>query len=292
MNILSLFDGVSAAQCAFIRAGIKYDTYFASEVKPHAISVTQAMYPKTIQLGDVTKIDWSSLPAIDFLIFGSPCTNLSISGNRLGLLGEQSKLFYKAIEALNYLKPTWFLMENVSSMSDEDKETISGNIGVDPIEINSNCFSAQSRSRYYWCNWKVKQPRPSITTLDDIIDIDADEKDYYYRTRLYSTTSNRKGLIRVGDIGTKGDAFRVYSSKGKSRTLKALAGGSGGKTGLYKFDNIVRQLSPLECCRLQTYDTRCFTEISLSKDKWQELFGDSFTVDVIVHILKNNLFLV
>jgi site-specific DNA-cytosine methylase len=286
ITVLSLFDGISAAQCALLRAGIKFDKYFASEIKPHAIKVTQAMYPKTIQLGDVTKIDWSVLPKIDLLIFGSPCTNLSISGNRLGLKGEQSKLFYKAVEALNLLKPTHFLMENVASMKLEDKETISGNLGVEPIRINSNCFSAQSRERYYWCNWEVKKPIESLAVLDDIVDTGAREKDYTYRTTIYPKTSNRKGLIRVGDIGSKCDAFRIYSSKGKSRTLKALGGGSGGKTGLYKFDKEVRQLTPLECCRLQTYDEKCFTLVSLSKDKWKELFGDSFTVDVITWILK------
>ena len=56
MNVLSLFDGLSCGQIALNRAGIKYDNYFASEIKPHAIKVTQHNYPNTIQLGDITKI--------------------------------------------------------------------------------------------------------------------------------------------------------------------------------------------------------------------------------------------
>ena len=31
MNVLSLFDGMSGGQLALNKAGIKYDTYFASE---------------------------------------------------------------------------------------------------------------------------------------------------------------------------------------------------------------------------------------------------------------------
>ena len=55
MNALSLFDGMSCGQIALNRIGITPDNYYASEIDKHAITVTQANYPNTIQLGDVTK---------------------------------------------------------------------------------------------------------------------------------------------------------------------------------------------------------------------------------------------
>ena len=55
-NVLSLFDGMSCGQIALQRAGIKINQYFASEIKPHAIKVTQYNFPETIQLGDVRSI--------------------------------------------------------------------------------------------------------------------------------------------------------------------------------------------------------------------------------------------
>lgn len=66
MNVLSLFDGISCGMVALERAGISVDTYYASEIEPNAIKVSQKNYPNIIQLGDVTKwrewdIDWSSL---------------------------------------------------------------------------------------------------------------------------------------------------------------------------------------------------------------------------------------
>jgi DNA (cytosine-5)-methyltransferase 3A len=48
MNVLSLFDGISCGHIALERAGIKVDKYFASEIKPIAIKVTQSHYPDTI----------------------------------------------------------------------------------------------------------------------------------------------------------------------------------------------------------------------------------------------------
>ena len=79
MNVLSLFDGMSCGQIALERVGVKVDKYHASEIKPHAIQVTQENYPDTIQLGDINNwkqwnIDWS---AIDLVIGGSPCQDLS-----------------------------------------------------------------------------------------------------------------------------------------------------------------------------------------------------------------------
>ena len=84
--VMSLFDGISAGQVALERAG---EVYYASEIDKYAISVTMKNYPSTIQLGDVEKIDFTQYEGkIDLLIGGSPCTNLSICGNRKGLEGE------------------------------------------------------------------------------------------------------------------------------------------------------------------------------------------------------------
>ena len=55
INVLSLFDGISAGQVALERAGIKVNKYYASEIDKFAIAVTQHHYPDTIQLGDITK---------------------------------------------------------------------------------------------------------------------------------------------------------------------------------------------------------------------------------------------
>lgn len=58
MNVLSFFDGISCLQLALNRAGIKYNNYYASEIKKIAIKVTQYHFPKTIQIGDITKVSY------------------------------------------------------------------------------------------------------------------------------------------------------------------------------------------------------------------------------------------
>ena len=117
-----------------------------------------------------------------------------------------------------------------------------------------------------------------------------------------------------------GQGDRVYSPDGKSTTLSALGGGRGAKTGLYAvrsvynktlnydkantlgsnsqcqtaktgqglvdFDNqIVRKLTPTECCRLQSLpDGYCD---GVSNTQQYKALGNGFNCSVIKHILEN-----
>ena len=58
--VVSLFDGMSCGQLALEGAGKLYSQYYASEIDKTVIQVTQKNYPHTVQLGDVTTIDWSA----------------------------------------------------------------------------------------------------------------------------------------------------------------------------------------------------------------------------------------
>lgn len=158
LRVLSLFDGISCGQVALERAGIPVEVYYASEIDKYAIQITQKNYPDTIQLGDVTKIDFTKfIGKVDLIMGGSPCQDLSIAGKRAGLQGERSGLFYKFVEAIETIKPKYFLLENNVGMPQEAYEEISRLMGCYPIEINSALVSAQTRKRYYWTNIGHKQ---------------------------------------------------------------------------------------------------------------------------------------
>ena len=102
MNVLSLFDGMSCGQIALNRAGVKYDTYFASEIDKYAIKVTQANFPNTVQVGDVRNVNTDTLPIhIDLVVAGSPCQDVSFAGKGKGLIeGERSNLFFEFVRIL------------------------------------------------------------------------------------------------------------------------------------------------------------------------------------------------
>lgn len=132
MKILSLFDGISCARVACDRAGIPVEAYYASEIDKYAIQVSEKNYPDIKQVGDVCKFG-KEVPypeellngGCDLIIFGSPCTDLSIAKKgREGLRGSASGLFFEAVRIIKDLKPKYFIMENVASMSKDSKEEI------------------------------------------------------------------------------------------------------------------------------------------------------------------------
>lgn len=176
MKVLSLFDGISSGRLALERAGIPVEKYYASEIDKYAIQVTQKNRPDTIQVGDVNKLNYLELLNVDMVIGGSPCQDLSIAKqNREGLRGARSGLFWKYVEALEVIRPKWFLLENVASMRNEDRDAITATLKkiypeTECIMINSALLSAQQRKRYYWTNWHVEQPQDKGILLKDILE--------------------------------------------------------------------------------------------------------------------------
>lgn len=303
LRVLSLFDGISCGRVALERAGIDVDFYFASEIDKHAIAVTQKNYPDTIQIGDVNDVNFEDFKGgIDLLIGGSPCTNLSVAGNGTGLEGNESKLFFKFVEALNTIKPKYFLLENVK-MKKEWEDIITTCLGVEPVLINSALVSAQNRKRLYWCNWEIPEIKDRGIHLQDILESGITEREKSlcllagynskFQEKRYLEKNIHQGIfkkyVRIGDLGNNSQGFRVYSVKGKSVCLMGNAGGLGGKTGLYKIDipdgeYVIRKLRPVECERLQTLPDG-YTE-GISDNQRYKCCGNGWTVDVIAEIFK------
>jgi|LSQX01.3.fsa_nt_gb DNA (cytosine-5)-methyltransferase 1 len=98
----SLFDGIGGFPLAASRHGIK--TLWASEIEPFPIIVTKTRLPEIKHLGDITKIDGTSIEPVDVVTFGSPCQDLSVAGKRAGLAGERSGLFMEAIRIIKEMR--------------------------------------------------------------------------------------------------------------------------------------------------------------------------------------------
>lgn len=109
MTLGSLFDGLGTWQLAAANVGIK--TLWSSEIDSFCRFITAHHFPDTVQLGDINHI--TDAPPVDIITASSPCQNLSVAGNRSGLHGNQSKLFFKAAELVRRIRPRFFVWENV-----------------------------------------------------------------------------------------------------------------------------------------------------------------------------------
>lgn len=107
-------------------------------------------------------------------MFGSPCQTFSVAiptEHRIGFENkEKSGLFFECYRILQEVKPTYFLMENVRSMKNEDRDYISILLGVEPIMIDSALVAPAMRKRYYWTNIEgVTQPERKDVPLQSIL---------------------------------------------------------------------------------------------------------------------------
>jgi site-specific DNA-cytosine methylase len=273
MVVLSLFDGISCGQVALQRAGINVDKYYASEIDPNAIKVTQHNFPDTIQVGDVTKLKGSDLLKIDLLIGGSPCQSISGLGDKSGLDGK-SGLFYEYLRLKNEVNPRWFLLENVRGNKKAVAE-ITRLMGVEPVLINSALVSAQNRNRLYWTNIQFDLPEDKDIRLKDILEEGIPEQSILTPGRMRWITSEKgKKSIEKGYCNIDPE---------KAGCLTVRAEQSWNSNYVHR-DGVLTRLTTREYERLQTLPDG-YTDM-ISATQAYRAIGNAWTVDVIAHIFK------
>ena len=284
---------MSCGQIALERAGIKVDNYYASEIDKWAIKIAQKNYPDTIQLGDIKEIDdemLDNLPKIDLVIGGTPCQNLSSVnvGNRVGLEGSKSRLFYEYVRILKCLKKKnpdiIFLLENVGSAKNSDIEIINNTLGVEGIYFNSKLLSAQHRNRIYWTNLDVDVPsQRKELYMQDVLEEKVKDK-YYLSEKMYKCVMSegtggwQSGKMEINlEIARPLLATMHKMHRADTDNYISTEYQPEGKTN-------VRRLTPTECERLQTV-SEGYTK-GVSDTQRYRMLGNGWTVDVIAHIFK------
>lgn len=234
MNVLSLFNGMSFCAMALESLNINVNKYYSSEIDKYANQAAQALYPDTVQLGDVLNwrewdIDWAS---IDLVTGGFPCQAWSMAGKQLGDKDERGMLFWTMLDIMKHVKyhnpKAHFLIENVK-MKKEFEEYITTHtenaLGyVHKILINSALVSAQNRNRYYWTSFKVEQPEDKAINWGDVREHGVNE--FYYTERgLQWLASHSQRCNKQLDVwGDNEKAQMVEASHYKSYSSQRFFG--------------------------------------------------------------------
>jgi len=305
MNVLSLFDGMSCGRIALERAGIKVNNYIASEIDKYAIQVSKANYPDIVHIGDVTKVYGGYInPIPDLVIGGSPCQTLSVAGNGTGFDGK-SGLFYEYVRILKEIKAinpnVKFLLENVK-MKKQWQDVITEQLGVEPLEINSNLVSGQNRKRLYWTNISnIEQPKDRNIFLKDVLEKDVEEKYFYSekaisyldRTKINKRfamySDNDKAICLTANFH-KSIPYNVYVDRKKANCLTQNYGNMAcvnynkGQAQIVFHNDFIRRLTPTECEKLQTVPLNYTNHVSNTQR--YRMLGNGWTIDVIAHIFR------
>ncbi|WP_443684890.1 DNA cytosine methyltransferase [Phascolarctobacterium succinatutens] len=300
MNFVDFFAGIGGIRLGLEQAGHKCVGF--CEFDKYARTAYKAMYDTEGEWEnhDVRTVKPYDVPVADIWCFGFPCQDISVAGKQKGLQeGERSGLFYEIMRLLagrrKEDRPRWLLVENV-------KNLLSIGNGFDfarlLLEVGGHGYSLQwdtLNSKDYG----VPQNRERVFIVGYLGNIRG-------REIFPLRPADGENPCELNEI-TQGlsMAYRVYNPDGISKTLAAVGGGAGTKTGLYavRFRYTERgeksrekgRMEPIEIanaltskhCGDQTAD--CSNGVicmSIKKQKLQEKIGTAPTIDTNC---RNNL---
>lgn len=290
--VISLFDGISCGLQALKNLGFSNIKYFASEIEPNAIKISEKNHPDIIRLGDVRTVkisgnyiesengkwclgDENFYQRVDLILAGSPCQGFSFAGNELNFNDPRSSLFFEFVrikqEIEEYQGSVDFLLENVK-MRSEFEDVITHYLKTWPVKINSKAFVAQNRERFYWSSFlpttiygeKDIKDLPNSPNIRSILE-DSDYKGVWTWPRGYN-----KGGTRLVD------------------KMPCITTSSWQHNFLVEKENGERRkFTPIECERAQGLPDDHTKGVS--DNVRYKLLGNGWTVPVIEEILKNML---
>ena len=116
MKIASFFSGAGGLDLGFKKAG--FNIVYANEYDKTIWETFEKNFPKVkLDKRSIAKIDPSEIPSgVDGIIGGPPCQSWSAAGSMGGINDSRGKLFFNFIKILSFIKPKFFLCENVPGM--------------------------------------------------------------------------------------------------------------------------------------------------------------------------------
>lgn len=281
MEMIDIFAGMGTARMAFEAEGWKCN--YSIEWDNKKRKLYKEIFGYEPEWSDIKTVRGTDIPRSDCWVFGFPCQDISITGNQSGLKGERSGLFCEVIKKLEQKqetdRPEWLLAENVDNF----------------IRINDgwDMFTAitEMARMGYDVEWQVLDGKDFGAAGRRVRVFIVGHHRAYGERRIFPFLEQSRTSCRQLNPGIGHSSYRVYSTKGIARTLKAKCGGMHAKTGMYLMpDGRARGLTPRECFRVQTVPEeiidRILSTTTLSREQLRTAAGDSMTVNVVRRIAK------
>lgn len=110
-----------------------------------ASKVMARHWPGVPNLGDVLAADWDQVRELykpDIVSAGFPCTNISNAGDRTGIEGDESRVWYGVAEAVGVIRPQLVFLENVSAIRVRGLDVVAGDLATLGYDLRWVCVRA------------------------------------------------------------------------------------------------------------------------------------------------------
>ncbi|WP_207915289.1 DNA cytosine methyltransferase [Micromonospora sp. 15K316] len=159
------FAGIGLVRTALERVkGAQIEVAWANDIKQAKYDAYAANYPDAFdhfKVRDIREVEAADLPTgIELATSSFPCIDLSLAGNRRGLVGEQSGMFWEFARILEGMspRPSVVLLENVQGfatshkgkdLEDAMRRLSEFGYSLDVLAIDARHFVPQSRPRMF-----------------------------------------------------------------------------------------------------------------------------------------------
>jgi DNA (cytosine-5)-methyltransferase 1 len=153
------FAGIGLVRDGLERAGV--EVAFANDIEPLKAELYGRNYGlEDFVLDDVRNLSGVDVPRVEIATASFPCTDLSLAGNRAGLIGAESSMFWEFARILEEMHspPSVVLLENVPSFATSNNgEDLRAAIAAlndlgyhcDLLSLDARSFVPQSRPRLF-----------------------------------------------------------------------------------------------------------------------------------------------
>ncbi len=235
MKFISLFAGVGGFDLGMEKAG--HECVAQVEWDKNAAGVLKHRWPDVPLFCDVSKVTADDLPDADFITYGFPCQDLSVAGNRKGLEGERSGLFFEATRLFREL------LGRGSGLRFAVAENVAGLFSADDGLALARCIGELLESGACETGWRllcsqyfgVAQRRKRVFIVSDFGGESVDE--------ILAITESLPGYpapSREAGKGTAGDATKGVGEGGHKLELPEVCATITGELAKHTNNQMVQ----------------------------------------------------
>jgi DNA (cytosine-5)-methyltransferase 1 len=143
LKVLSLFAGIGGFDLGLERTG-GFETVAFCEIDPRARKVLAKHWPEVPCYDDVCSLTGDALAGdgifVDAIVGGFPCQDLSAQGERAGLGGARSGLWFEMARLIGELRPRIVIVENVAELLDSGFGDVLGSLASIGYDAEWHCI--------------------------------------------------------------------------------------------------------------------------------------------------------